>query len=402
VEGDAMSKSTLKRVSRKDAISKPEKPYECFPLFAHATKRWAKKINGKMHYFGKWDDPQAAVDLFNEQRDDLYAGRTPRPKTESLTIRDLCNRFLTSKTHLLDTSEITERSFRSYYIVCERIINGLGKHRRVDDIDPGDFERLRGKLAETLGPVALGNEINRVRMVFKYGYDQGLIDLPARYGQTFKRPSRKTLRKTRAANGKRMFEADDLTAIINAASNPLKAMILLGINCGFGQSDIATLPKSAIDLDVGWVDFPRPKTGVERRCQLWPVTVDTLREAINARPAPADEADADQTFLTKYGNRWVRTVKTEDEKKRGMVIDSVAQEFGKVLGHLGLRRRGLNFYALRHTFETIAGESRDQVAVNAIMGHVDNTMAGVYRERISDERLHAVTDCIHHWLFGDK
>jgi hypothetical protein len=35
------------------------------------------------------------------------------------------------------------------------------------------------------------------------------------------------------------------------------------------------------------------------------------------------------------------------------------------------------------------------------MGHADETMASRYRERISDERLIAVTDHVHHWLFGD-
>ena len=28
---------------------------------------------------------------------------------------------------------------------------------------------------------------------------------------------------------------------------------------------------SAIDFEGGWVDFPRPKTGIERRCKLWPI-----------------------------------------------------------------------------------------------------------------------------------
>jgi integrase len=46
-----------------------------------------------------------------------------------------------------------------------------------------------------------------------------------------------------------------------------------------------------------------------------------------------------------------------------------------------------NFYSLRHTFETNGGEAKDQVAVDHIMGHTRDDMAGAYRERISDARL---------------
>jgi integrase len=77
----------------------------------------------------------------------------------------------------------------------------------------------------------------------------------------------------------------------------------------------------------------------------------------------------------------------------------VTQEFRKLLDKLKLHRPGLGFYAIRHTFETIAGGSLEQVAVNHIMGHADSSMSGVNRERIEDKRLVAVTEHVRQWLF---
>jgi integrase len=378
---------------------RPDKPYPEFPLFAHDTRRWAKKIRGKLHYFGPWNDPDAALKKYTEQRDDLHAGRTPRVQGEGFTVEDLLDRFYHTKKLLCEAGELSPRTLADYHATGQRIQEAFGRTRLVEDLGADDFEKLRVKLAKGKkrgwGAVSIGNEIRRVRVVFKYASDADLIEHPIRYGPGFKPPSKKVLRQARQAKGPRMFEAAQLQRVIKAAGVPLKAMILLGVNCGFGNSDIGNLPLSALgDLKAGWVNFPRPKTGIPRRCPLWPETVKALLEAIGARPTPKLDAAADLVFITKYGLMWTKD--TADSP--------VTKETAKLLKALKLHRPGLNFYALRHTFETIGGESRDQVAVDAIMGHAPRggDMASVYREKVSDERLKAVTDHVRSWLFGKK
>jgi len=46
-----------------------------------------------------------------------------------------------------------------------------------------------------------------------------------------------------------------------------------------------------------------------------------------------------------------------------------------------------------------ADESKDQPAIDFIMGHGVLHKSAVYRETISDERLRAVADHVHRWLF---
>ncbi len=375
---------------------RPAKPRSDFPLYAHASGKWAKKVRGKLYYFGKWNDPQAALKEWLEAKDDLLAGRKPRAKQSGPTIRNLVNRFLTTKRSRVDSGELTPTTWKEYRDTCGRVINAFGAGRRLDDLKQDDFEKLRATYTKTLGPTSTGNEIGRARVLFKFAYDEGLIDHPIRYGQGFKRPSRKTLRQVRAARGSRMFEAVELRAILAAAKQPMRAMILLGANCGFGQTDIANLPISAIDLEAGWVDYPRPKTGIDRRCPLWQKTVDAIQEALKVRPASIADEESGLAFLTCQGRKWVRLNENETPN------DEIGKQFAKLLRSLKLKRPGVSFYALRHGFETIAGGSRDQVAVDALMGHAREDMASLYRERIDDARLLAVSNYVHDWLFSGK
>jgi len=366
---------------------KPVKPYPDFPLFPHATGRWAKKIRGKMHYFGKWNDPDGALAKYLTEKDDLHAGRTPREAPEALTVFTLCGKFLTTKKRMLEVGDLSVSSFTDYTATCRRVIGAFGKRRLVSDLRPDDFEKLRAAMAKKWGPVRLGNEINRVRIVFNYGWKSGLLDKPMVYGEGFKRPSKKTLRQHRHAQGPKMFEAEEIRRMLRAAGQPLKAMILLGVNCGFGNADVGTLPQAALDLARGWVSYPRPKTGVGRRSPLWPETVAALKEATARRPATKDPADDGLVFLTKYRGRWFK----DGDRP-------VTKEMRKLLDALGINGHR-NFYALRHTFQMVGDECGDFLAVRSIMGHADGDISAHYRERISDGRLIKVTEHVRGWLF---
>jgi integrase len=368
---------------------RPAKPRGDFPLFAHASGQWAKKIRGRMFYFGKWDDPEAAEAKYNAEQADLYTGRTPRVSAGELTVAMLAKKFLTTKERLRDAGELSPRSYDDYEATCERISKSFGKTRLVSDLRPEDFEALRTALAVPYGPVRLGNEINRVRIVFNYAAKNGLLERPIVFGEGFKRPSKKVLRGHKQSQGLKMFESGEIRRLLKAAGPSLKAMILLGVNCGFGNSDCGTLPLPAVDLAGGWINYPRPKTGVSRRCPLWPETVASLMAWRAVRPEPKDAADAKLAFLTRQGNSW----------HTDSPANPLSAEMRKLLDSLGING-SRNFYALRHTFQTIGDESGDFLAVRSIMGHADSDISAHYRERVSDERLKKVAEHVRGWLFS--
>ncbi len=367
-------------------IAKPSKPKD-FPLSIHkGTGRWFKKVKGRQVYFGKIaDDPKGAraLKLWLQQRDDLMAGRSPKAKADELRVSDLCNHFLTHKLSLVQSGELTQRTLDGYQSACELFAGIVGKYRSAADIGPDDFAKVRGELAKSYGPVSLTNRIQVIRSLFKYGYDVGLLEKPTRFG-LFKKPRAKVIRETRLAKGVQDFTAAEVRSLLDAATVNMRAMILLGVQAGFGNADCAALEVSAVDLVKGWIDWPRAKTATHRRVPLWPETVAAIKAAIEQR--------SEQSPLVFIGRRGVDYI-ADDGGYR------VAKEFSRAMIGAGIAGRG--FYCLRRTFQTQAEESGDLVAVKSIMGHIwnENDMSARYRQRISDDRLRAVVNRVHDWLW---
>src|SRR5262245_13354745 len=133
--------------------AKPDKPYPEFPLFPHAAGVWAKKIRGKLHYFGPWEDPDGALTKYEAQKEALHTGRKPRPDPEAVMVKDVVNAFLNHKQDLLNAGELAPRTWREYKDTCDLLVARLGKQRRADDLGPEDFASLRNHMAQRWGPV---------------------------------------------------------------------------------------------------------------------------------------------------------------------------------------------------------------------------------------------------------
>jgi integrase len=115
-----------------------------------------------------------------------------------------------------------------------------------------------------------------------------------------------------------------------------------------------------------------------------------LREVLQKRKTPTDQAVVNLVFVTKYGGAW----------SAANYGSAITHETTKILEEIGIKQPGLSFYALRHIFRTVADSSLDQPAIDRIMGHSrEEDMATHYREGIDDGRIAAVAEHVRTWLF---
>jgi len=325
---------------------KPTKPYPTFPLTPHPNGQWCKKIKGKVHFFGTWADPAAASERYRTVAADLHAGRRPRISSVSsaeLTVKNAVNRYLEWQKSKMDVGDIGPRWFEDCRRILAAFAKAVGAYRVVSDLCPEDFQRYRTSLAKHLGVHALARNITAIKSMFLFVYENDLIDKPMRYGPGFAKPSATQKRKSRqqieAQIGKRLFTSDELAQIINRCPSHLLAPVLLGINGGFGNTDVACLPISALDHESRVISYARPKTGIERVVPLWPETFAAIESAREDCPLPESAAVEKLVFRTPRGKPLVRQTirQSEDGAIKVVTVDRLVKVFGSLLSDLGIR-----------------------------------------------------------------
>jgi integrase len=190
----------------------------------------------------------------------------------------------------------------------------------------------------------------------------------------------KAIKKITSQHNERpTFTFKQIQRLLDNADIQMKAMILLGLNCGFGCTDCAELKWENIDLANSRVIFPRGKTGIRRNLTLWHETIQAL-QCVPKR--------GEIVFYTVKGNSWVRAIRSVDKDGREKCTkeDAVSKQFSKLLKKAGIKtEKGVGFYTLRRTAATLAARSGDPFAVQRLLGHADLKMASVYVQDVSEQ-----------------
>ena len=141
----------------------------------------------------------------------------------------------------------------------------------------------------------MSNHISAIKAMYHWAVDNEIIDTA---------PNLKAIKKISPQKiEKPIFTVTQLNKLLDSANTQMKAMIWLGLNCGFGCTDCAELKWENFDLKKARVCFPRGKTGISRNLPLWPETVQVLQQV---------QKSGELVFYTSRGNPWVRAIQTVD------------------------------------------------------------------------------------------
>jgi len=353
-----MAKPNSKRKTRSDK----------FPLTLHPTGQFCKKIKGKLHYFGT--DKQQALQRYLEQAADLHAGRRPKSNSSGrFTLKTLCNLYLEHQEARVLAGEIKLRQLYDQTLLLRGFVKYFGPNQMVSDVSTVDLQNFRAALIKK--GKSTNNYISAIKAMYNWAADNEVIDTI---------PNLKAIKKVPKTKGKKpILTPTQIKKLLEYANPQMKAMIWMGLNCGFGCTDCAELLWENLDLNTGRVNFARTKTGMGRNLPLWKETVKCLKAIprINKR-----------VLNTNQGDKWVcvKQKRATDGTIKLISYNGISTEFSKLLKKAGIKtEKGTGFYTLRRTAATLAAKSGDPFAVQRLLGHADLRMATTYVQDISEQ-----------------
>ena len=159
------------------------------------------------------------------------------------------------------------------------------------------------------------------RRFFRWLWSRELIDLPRNIDS-------KEVGFKKVAKPIPTMTAQEARNLIDGATGQLRLHLLLMLNCGMTQSDIADLQDSEVDWDAGRIVRKRGKTKDHDDVPmvdylLWPMTFDLLKKY---------RSGGSTVLLTKSGSKWAWEERGDDCRYHSS--DSIATNYRRLQGKL--------------------------------------------------------------------
>ncbi len=246
---------------------------------------------------------------------------------------------------------------------------------------------VMGRLArEELKAVSVKHALRTVKAVLLWAYKSEKVDALPRVLDGYAKIAI-------PAPSPKFFSTDEIKRLYDTADGRMKLVILLALNCGYTQMDIATLEHSHVDWSTGMIVRSRSKTGQPQEHRLWARTLGLLKEQATA------PEESSLVLLAKRGRPLVHaTIKADGTPTK---TDSISQAFSRLKKAVNEGRKKsepeikLPFKCFRKTgADQIAKQyQQNPLLVDLYLAHTQTGMKKHYARQHYDE-LHKATD----WL----
>lgn len=192
----------------------------------------------------------------------------------------------------------------------------------------------------------------------------------------------------------------------------------LAANTGAYSKDISSILFEDLDLDSAYLDRKRTKNGEYWQAVLWPETVERIKAYLAVRPDP-DQQHVEfalewknLVFLSSTGlpiNRDIEKLDSQGVYLHTNRKDLLKASMRKLLNDMGIKVKGVNFGAWRHSFESLAsgalGLTREELQRHDALYRVGARKIPGSRNRyvkLPTDRLRPITDTVRQAIWPER
>lgn len=343
-----------------------------FPLTLHPTGQYCKKIKGKIYYFGS--NKKEALHKYLDQATYLHGCQEAEQKLtdDNMTIKQLCDMYLKYQFSKVQANDLTAGHHNEQIGSLNRLTAFLECGQKIKNISTIDLQNYKRTLQKThISVYRLNLHISIMKALFHWARENDILENIPNIDAISRGKIIRCVKFT--------FDQEQINQLLSVADVKMQAMILFGLNCGFGCTDCAELKWSDLDRVNTRVKLPRRKTGISRDLPLWPETIKALEKIPKTGKL---------VFYTSKGNPYIRTIFKSDGNGNGKytTLNTITTQFSRLIKRSGLDvPKGTGFYTLRRTAATMAARSGDPFAVQRLLGHADLQMATRYVQDVSKQ-----------------